>query len=184
MKPEALAAPAASPDDAAFTALYEREFAYVWHSLRRLGVAARDLPDVTHDVFVTVYRRMHTYDPARPVRPWLFGVAFRVASDHRGLARNAREQVTERVAERPDDARSAEDQLSDAEERALVREALDDLDLDRRAVLVAHDIDEQPVAEMARALDLPHPTLYSRLRSARELFVAALRRARARRGDR
>src|SRR5436190_1119565 len=34
----------------AFRAIYDREFDYVWHSLRRLGIPARDLPDVTHDV--------------------------------------------------------------------------------------------------------------------------------------
>ena len=36
----------------AFRAIYDREFDYVWHSLRRLGIPARDLPDVTHDVFL------------------------------------------------------------------------------------------------------------------------------------
>lgn len=180
MKPDEL--PTAR-DDAAFTAIYEREFPYVWHTLRRLGVPPRDLPDVTHDVFVTVFRRLSTYDPARPLRPWLFGVALRVASDHRALARNARERLDDRD-EPVDDAPDAEQHLRDHQERRLVREALDALDLDRRAVLVAHDIDGQPVAEMARALDLPPPTLYSRLRTAREQFVAALRRLRASRGDR
>lgn len=181
MKPDRL--PTATTDDAAFTAIYEREFTYVWHTLRRLGVPARDLPDVTHDVFVTVFRRLSTYDPSRPLRPWLFGVAFRVASDHRALARNAREQVTDR-ADPADDAPGADHLLHDHQERQLVRDALDALDLDRRAVLVAHEIDELPIAEMARALDVPPPTLYSRLRSAREQFVAALRRLRASRGDR
>ncbi len=181
MKPDQL--PTAALDDAAFSAIYEREFNYVWHTLRRLGVPSRDLPDVTHDVFVTVFRRLPTYDAARPLRPWLFGVAFRVASDHRALARHAREQVTDR-ADPTDDSPDAEQRLRDHEERLLVREALDALDLDRRAVLIAHDIDEQPIAEMARALDLPPPTLYSRLRTAREQFVAALRRLRASRGDR
>ena len=41
----------------------------MWHTLRRLGVRQRDLADVTHDVFVTVYRRLDSYDPARPLRP-------------------------------------------------------------------------------------------------------------------
>ena len=71
--------------------IYEREFRYVWQGLRRLGIPPRDLPDVTHDVFVTVFLNLHKYDRARPLRPWLFGVTFRVASDHLSLSRNKRE---------------------------------------------------------------------------------------------
>ena len=62
----------------AFRAIYDREFDYVWHSLRRLGIPARDLPDVTHDVFVKLHRSLVNYDTTRPFRPWLFGVLFRV----------------------------------------------------------------------------------------------------------
>ena len=38
------AAPASAERD--FTTLYELEFSYVWHTLRRLGIHDRDLPDV------------------------------------------------------------------------------------------------------------------------------------------
>jgi RNA polymerase sigma-70 factor (ECF subfamily) len=171
------------PAQTDFTAIYQREFAYVWHSLRRLGIAQRDLADVTHDVFVTVYRRLPSYDASRPLRPWLFGVVFRVASDHMRLGRNARESIGMPL-DVADSAPRPDDQLSDAQTRELVAEALATLDLDRRAVLIMHDLDEYPVPQIAEALAIPVKTLYSRLRSAREHFVAAIRRIRARRGER
>src|ERR1700722_10148496 len=66
-----------------FRALFQSELPYVWTSLRRLGVPARDLEDVTHDVLLEVYKNFDRYDPTRPLRPWLFAFAFRFASDYR-----------------------------------------------------------------------------------------------------
>src|SRR5262249_19111441 len=74
---------AAASRAARFRAIYEREAPYVWRTLRRLGVRARDLEDVTHDAFMAAYRRFDDYDAARAIRPWLFGFAFRLAADYR-----------------------------------------------------------------------------------------------------
>jgi DNA-directed RNA polymerase specialized sigma24 family protein len=42
-----------------------------------------------HEVFLKVHARLADYDDARPfVRPWRFGFAYRVAADHRRLARH------------------------------------------------------------------------------------------------
>ena len=92
---------------AAFRTLFQTHFSYVFHTLRRLGVAARDLPDVTHDVFVTAYRRFCEYDPSRPLRPWLFGIALRLAADHRRLARHRREVSGAPIEQARDPAPSA-----------------------------------------------------------------------------
>ena len=46
-----------------FREVFDGEFDYVWATLRRLGVDARELEDVTQDVFVSVYRRLgDSYD--------------------------------------------------------------------------------------------------------------------------
>jgi hypothetical protein len=78
-------------DIATFSAIYAREFRYVWTNVRRMGVPPRDLPDVTHDVLFAVFKNLWKYDTERPFRPWLFGVLMRVTSDHLRLARNHRE---------------------------------------------------------------------------------------------
>src|SRR5688500_13501181 len=59
---------------------FERGFPYVHKSLRRLGVRDADLEDLAHDVFVVAHRQLERYDPERPLLPWLFGIAVRVAS--------------------------------------------------------------------------------------------------------
>jgi RNA polymerase sigma-70 factor (ECF subfamily) len=167
-------------DDALFRAIFAREGTYVWHTLRRLGVRQSDLEDVTHDVFVQVYRRIADYDSNRPLRPWLFGFAYRVASDYRRLARHRYEVADDDP--RAEVAADAEDAAMRSEDRALVMRALDTLDLDKRAVFVLHDIDERPVPEIAETLAIPLNTAYSRLRAARAQFELAVRSIAARKG--
>jgi RNA polymerase sigma-70 factor, ECF subfamily len=160
--------------------VYESGLDYVWHSLRRLGIPERDLPDVTHDVFVAASRTLPDYDPARPLKPWLFGVAFRVASDHLRLFRNQRESPQAEV-HLIDIAPSPEQSLLDEEAWRLVDDCLERLDLRLRAVLIMHDFSEHEVPEIATALQIPVKTVYSRLRKARLVFSKTAARLAAQR---
>ncbi len=148
-------------------AVFEEHFGYVWNSLRRLGVREVDLEDLAHEVFLKVHATLGKFDATRPMRPWLFGFAYRVAADHRRLARN-RLEVTGVHAEAIDSAPGADERLQAAEQKVFVDRALSEMDLDRRAVLVLHDVDGVPVPEIAGALSNPLNTAYSRLRLARE----------------
>src|SRR3954463_5624183 len=123
-----------------FAGVYGAEFAYVWNTLRRLGVWERDLEDLCHDVFVIVFRILEQYDARRPIRPWLFGIAFRVASDYRRSARHRRE-VTGASVDAPSTAPPADEIMQRRERQRLVMQALEALELERRAVFVMHDID-------------------------------------------
>ena len=166
-----------SPATVDFPRLYKEEFAFVWRLLRRLGVLERDLPDIAHDLFVVVFRQLSLYDQSRPVRPWLFGIAFRVVSDYRKSARFRRE-ILESPPDLADQAPAADERVAAEQARAMVIRVLDKLDLDRRAVLVMHDLEGQTVPEIAAALGIPVATAYSRLRLAREDVAAALKRLR------
>jgi RNA polymerase sigma-70 factor (ECF subfamily) len=165
-------APVGPPPD--FDGVYDSELAYVWGCLRRLGVPDRDLEDLAHDVFVVVHDRLRTYDPRRPLRPWLFGIAFRVASHYRRSARHRREVPSEHVERAPDP--SAEDAPERRELRALLIEALDTIPLERRAVLVLHDLDGATAPQIAEALEIPLNTVYSRLRTARQELAGSVER--------
>ena len=172
---------AGEPPD--FPTLYRSEFAYVWKTLRRLGAPARELEDLTHDLFLVVHRHLGAYDPRRPLRPWLFGIAVRVVSDYRRTFRNSRELLQRpAAAEAVDGAPAQDDRLAEAQARALLMSALEGLELDRRAVLVMHDLDGVAVPEIAAALEIPLNTAYSRLRLARADLAAAVNRLRAGRG--
>lgn len=96
-----------------FRAIFDVELGYVWKTLRRLGVHERDREDVANEVFMVVHRQLATFDTSRPLRPWLFGIAFRRALDYRRLARNQREQLEAEVA--PEVTEDAGHRLEDRE---------------------------------------------------------------------
>ncbi len=155
--------------------LFAENCDYVWNALRRLGVRHEDLEDLTHDTFVAVYKQWAGYDSKRPLRPWLFGFALRVASDHRRLARH-RFEVSPDDEEQRDDAPNAADVLLQKERNAFAHAALAALELNRRAVFILHELDGSTVPEIAAAFEIPVATAYSRLRLAREDFAAAVKR--------
>jgi RNA polymerase sigma-70 factor (ECF subfamily) len=174
----------ASKEDgvASFEAIFEAELSYVWTSLRRLGVHDRDREDVAHEVFLQAYKSFAQYDAARPIRPWLFAFAFRFASDYRRLARHKTHLYGDEEplhATAPD----PEELLARRQREELVARALDALDIERRAVFILHELDELSMPEVAEALAIPLNTGYSRLRTAREGFTAALRRITRTQGD-
>jgi RNA polymerase sigma-70 factor (ECF subfamily) len=167
-----------APDMGAF---FDENFTYVWNTLRRFGVRDADLEDLVQEVFLKVHVRSADYDASRAIRPWLFGFAYRVASDYRRLARH-RIVAPREPAEVVDPARPADERIEAEEERALVETALAAVEIDRRAVFVLHDIHEVPVPEVAETLGIPLNTAYSRLRIAREEFATAVKRLRKARG--
>lgn len=152
---------------------YSRELDYLIASLRRLGVPSNDREDLLHEVFLVMLRRWNHYDRARPLRPWLFGIAFRVASACR--RRGSRELLSqshdaEDLGARPDDM------LAATQGRRLLLEALATLPLKRRAVVIMHELDETPMRDIAEQLSIPLFTAYSRLRKARRELYTLLKK--------
>jgi len=162
--------------------IYRAHLGYVWSSLKRLGAAERDLPDLTQNVFLAVHRQLPSYDPKRPLRLWLFGIAFRVMSNHRRRPAQQRE-VLEAPPEQHDDARAADEQIDERRKRELVLAALGELEEDRRVVLVMHDLDGHSMPDIAAELEVGLNTLYSRLRLARADFLKVAARLKRARGD-
>jgi RNA polymerase sigma-70 factor (ECF subfamily) len=164
----------AAQRDRWFREIYDREFGYVWSTLKRFGVWERELEDGAHEVFLVVHRRLHEFDRSRPLKPWLCGIAFRVASDFRRRAQNRREVVSDEVVA-VDTQRASDGVVADKESKALVHAALDTLDTDKRAVFVLHELEGYAMPEIALIVEAPLNTCYSRLRLARERFADAVR---------
>ena len=152
---------------------FERELDYVHRTLRRLGTAPSEVDDLAQEVFLALHKCWAKYDPGRPLRPYLFGIAFRIAAAHH---RKRSREVAFEIVEVSDTGPGPDDALQTKQARALVLAALEHIPLPRRAVLVMHDIDEVPVEEVASVLGIPRFTAYSRLRKARRELETAVRR--------
>ena len=164
--------PQVTSDEACLEA-FQRELEYVHRTLRRLGTPPSEVDDLAQEVFLALHGCWIDYDPSRPLRPYLFGIAFRIASAYE---RKRRREVAFGVVEIGDIGPGPDDALQNKQARALVLAALERIPLARRAVLVMHDIDDVPVEDVAAALAIPRFTVYSRLRKARRELEAAVRR--------
>jgi len=161
-----------------FPELFEQHAPYVWTTLRRLGALPREVEDLTHEVFIQVFRHLEQYDPSRPIKPWLFGFVLRIASEHRRRGPHRVEVLGEPAL--IDVAPNPAEHLLSEERRRLAWAALGQLELNRRAVFILHEIDGCSIPEVAAALGVPLATAYSRLRLARQDFTKAAQRLRSR----
>jgi RNA polymerase sigma-70 factor (ECF subfamily) len=152
----------------------ESEIDFVYRALRRFGVQGADLEDLTQEVFLVMWRRRAAFEAGRPLKPWLVGIAFRVASDHR--RRGWRREVPSGLVDREDEGSRADEEISSTHSRALARRALATLPEKQRSILLMHELERLPMHDIARALDEPLTTLYSRLVTARRSFARAVRR--------
>jgi len=153
----------------AFASAYREHLGWMLQTVRRLGVTGAEQEDVAHDVFSTAWRRLDTYSPDRPMRPWLFGIAFRVVGNRKST-RAGQEALEGELDLRPGAAPRPDEVLEGEVTRRHVLKALEALPIEQRALFVGHDIEQTPINDLARELDVPLNTAYSRLRLARQRF--------------
>lgn len=141
-----------------FTEKMERR---VWRWLKRLGVQPHDRRDLAQDVFREVCETLPNYDPNRssPSR-WVNSITVHVASHH--LEREEVRALGGRSPAPPDPAPPPDvgQQMDEARLPAAVIDLLATLEPELRRVLVAHDVDEIPMAEIATAEGIPLSTAY------------------------
>jgi RNA polymerase sigma-70 factor (ECF subfamily) len=152
---------------------FDRELDYLYGTLRRLGAAPADVDDLLQEVFVALHNNWPTLDTTRPLRPWLFGVAFRIVRSQR--RRRARETPHEGL-DPEDTALSPEVQVQGQESLAILTAALERVPIARRSVLIMHDIEGHEVLDIARQLSITKFGVYARLYKGRKELASAVRR--------
>lgn len=162
---------AVSGEPAAVAALLERYGALVWG----LCVASADDPDDCYqEIWEKALRALPRFDPSGPARlsTWLHRVAHHHLIDrHR---RRTTRSVVEPLDAEPPIAPVVEEHLSRHQRARRLRTALARLpDAQRRAV-VAHYLDELPLAEVAALEGVPVGTIKSRLHAGRGKLLELL----------
>lgn len=162
------------PDSAHFGAMYAEHFRSVWRTLQRLGVFPAFIDDAAQEVFVTAWRRWSEFQGRSTERTWLLGIALRVASDVRRKQRPTDDVPLKLAMDAPlPDAVTAAKQKS-----KRVEALLQQLDEERREVLLLCDVEGYTIPEVAEATGVNLNTLYTRLRTARQQFEALVKRER------
>jgi len=176
--PRPPALPVGSARDVKFRTMYDRHVDFVWRNLRRLGVPPAEADDRAQEVFVIAHRRFDQFeDRGHGPKAWLFQIVLRVASDARRHRRRHPEDPDGGVAEARESTEPQQAaELARREALDCLDRALATIDVNRRAVLVLHEIEEMTAPEIAEVLNIPLNTVYSRLRVARVELEQAVTR--------
>ncbi len=158
---------AARSDPPRFAAVFDRHYDAIHRFLStRVGPRAED---VTAEVFKVAFQQRDRYDPSFPsARPWLFGVAARLAKQqHREEART--DELVSRMGSEPrhgDDP--GPERLAELAPSSPVAAAVLQLPPRDREPLLLHAWDDLSYEEVAHALDVPLGTVRSRIHRARQ----------------
>ncbi len=135
------------PDTADFGALYAGHFRAVWRTLQRLGVHPGSVDDAAQEVFVTAWKKWNDFEGRSTERTWLLGIAIRVASDTRRKQRPTEPVSLELQTSGP----GPESVTASKEVSRRVEVLLEQLEPERREVLLLVDVEGYSVPEVATA---------------------------------
>ncbi|MBL8970754.1 MAG: sigma-70 family RNA polymerase sigma factor [Myxococcales bacterium] len=159
-------------DLAEFSRLDRANFGFVRGVLARLGVATAALDDAAQDVFLVVHRRHASFDATRALEPWLIGIARRIAFRHRRASARGLRALDALTWTRPPTATPAD--ADRVEARQFLEQFLAQLGEARRQVFILGELHGWTGPEIARHLEIPVDTAYTRMRASRALLERAL----------
>jgi len=178
----------AAGDEFACADLVAEHERMVYHlALNLLGDPDEAL-EVSQEVFLRVFRTIHTFRGQSALRTWIFRIVVNQARNRQRWwnRRHRRQQVSldehiEQNGEMPALADgSAPDRALDRKELAArIAAALEELPFDQRTAIVLREVDGLSYEEIAFSLGVTLGTVKARLTRARQALRAALKETRA-----
>lgn len=166
--------------DADFERIYQTWFHEVCRWIRARGGPESDLEDLAQEIFLVARRRLPDFDGGN-LPGWLYRITAFTVSDHRRRAwfrrvvRRPRDVALEELAQ-PGDGPAEIAERRQAE--AALQRVLARLSDRHREALVLFEIEGYSGEEIARLLEIPVATVWTRLHHARKAFLAQVERER------
>ncbi len=156
---------------------YER---LVIHVVSRVIRQEEDLQDVCQDVFIKIYRNLHSFDFRSKLSTWIAQVSYHTALNHLRKNKNSfrfvdRDNTAEWENEAKADA-TPEELLIKKDAKAYVHYVIKQLNVSYRTVLTLYFLEEFSYAEIAEITDLPLGTIKSHLSRGKLLLKEKLER--------
>lgn len=150
----------------AFGRLVEKYQKPIFNAALRV-VADWDLAmDVTQNVFVKAYEKLHTYDRQFKFFSWIYRMAINEAINS---IRQQRGKIDLNECEFESKG-TPEETLHDKQVEKVIENAVGDLPLDYRLVTVLYYFANLPYEEISYVLEIPEKRVKSRLYSARQML--------------
>jgi RNA polymerase sigma factor (sigma-70 family) len=155
--------------------LYDRHAHAVWGVVHRVLGRGDGVDDVVHAAFLKVVEIASTFDVRPSARNWVIGIAVRLAlRKTRSAGRLARMLARFAHAGRSAYAVDPEATAMGRERVAALERGLMDLSPAKRAVFVLVEVEGLTHDEVAEILDIPLPTVRTRLFHAKKALRAAV----------
>jgi RNA polymerase sigma-70 factor (ECF subfamily) len=155
----------------AVEALVSRFQAEVFGLCVRLLHHRHDAEDVTQEVFLRVFRSLRCWDPSRPLKPWIMGIAVNRCRTWLGQRVRRPELVDYLQDTAPSPAPDDSTELLQE-----IQAALAELRVEYRTVFVLFHEQGQPYEDIAQAMGRPVGTIKTWLHRARLEVLERLRR--------
>lgn len=178
----ALIAAILAGSESAFGELMDRYEGRIVRLLRRFTRDASEVEDLAQEVFVKVFRKLHTFQQDSGLYTWIYRIAVNTANDELSRSGRRRLRLVEDEATLDASLRErrqgdgAAEPLLDEEVREATREVLGDLPEKYRTILVLREYEDLAYHEIADVLGISMGTVESRLFRARQRFKDALAR--------
>ena len=168
-------------DGEAFAELVGEYRAPVYSYLARCGVDPADRDDLFQEIFIKIHRAAASYDPERPLHPWIFTIVSNTVRTHLRKRRVRQLIFGDRgdggeMKEVVDSAPDGERRTAARETAAFVQRQLSSLRLVQREVVLLACVEKLPLKDIAETLGIPVNTVKTHLRRARLALAAALAR--------
>lgn len=144
---------------------------------RRLGVPARNVEDIAQEALLRGWEAQERRELGGDPEAYTVTIALNQARSHTRNARRRGEVLTSfDEHELRDECPTPEDVIRRRQREALVRHLIGQVEPKYRALLILHEIEEKPLAEIAAELGLKQETVKTQHRRARERLEQARRR--------
>lgn len=169
----------------AISALYEKTYSKVYHTVKSMIKDEEAVLDIIQDTYIKAFTSLESFCGDMKFLPWIRTIAANTSRDwlkkkrpmlFTELSSGDRQDASVEELFPDDRTESLPDQIIDQKEtERLLREIIEDLPEDQRAVIGMYYYEEMLVKEIAAAMDVSESAVKSRLKYGRKKIEKKVR---------
>ncbi|MDQ0191562.1 sigma-70 family RNA polymerase sigma factor [Alicyclobacillus cycloheptanicus] len=144
--------------------IFESYSSYVYRTAWFLTGSSALADDITQDTFLKVFGSYESYDPGRPLKPWIYKITLNVIRD--AIKKKSAQRTVPLDFDLVTGNEGVETRLFQEEIRAELLKAVNRLSRKSKEIIVLRYFNDMSLREMAESLNIPIGTCKSRLNHA------------------
>ncbi|MBR1841850.1 MAG: sigma-70 family RNA polymerase sigma factor [Oscillospiraceae bacterium] len=174
---------AAEGDEGAFEKLVIENEKLIYNVALKITGNPDDAEDVAQEAFIKAYRNLGSFRGESRFSGWLYRLCYNAAMDHIRKTRDpnlrslTNDDGSDAELDVADPAPTPEESAERKETQRIVREAVNQLDDDKREILIMREFSGMSYTAIAEALGIEEGTVKSRISRARASLAEILRQS-------